>query len=67
MLVVQNIHSINIKSLESVNTLGMVKSLVHKQPIDPFDSRSANSYQVKIIDPGKKCYIALGVCSNQLF
>ena len=39
--------------------VGTVRS---KQPIDPFSS--ASSYEVKILDPGSKCYIALGVCSS---
>ena len=40
--------------------VGTIRS---KQPLDPFGI--ANSYEVKILDPGKNCYIALGVCSSR--
>ena len=41
---------------------GKVGTVRSKQPIDSFSS--ANHYEVKIIDPGRNCYIALGVCSQ---
>lgn len=40
--------------------VGTVRS---KHPVDPFGI--TNSYEVKILDPGNKCFIALGVCSQQ--
>ncbi len=40
--------------------VGTVRS---KSPMDPFSS--ANSFEVKILNPGENCYIALGVCSPQ--
>lgn len=40
--------------------VGTIRS---KEPIDPFGF--ANSYEVKIKEPGSKCYIVLGVCSQQ--
>ena len=41
--------------------VGTVRS---KHPIDPFSS-TTSSFEVKILEPGSKCYIALGVCSQQ--
>ena len=42
---------------------GEVGTVRSRGPVDPFGF--ANSYEVKILDPGKNCYIALGVCSQQ--
>ena len=42
------------------DNVGTIRS---KEPINPFGL--ANSYEVKIKDPGSNCYIALGVCSQQ--
>lgn len=38
--------------------VGTVRS---KDPLDPLSPR--NTFEVKILDPGESCYIALGVCS----
>lgn len=38
--------------------VGTIRS---RNPIDPFSSN--NYFEVKIVDPGVHCYIALGVCS----
>ena len=42
------------------DSVGTVRS---KAPIDPLNPN--NFFEVKIIDPGDMCYIALGVCSPQ--
>lgn len=39
--------------------VGTVRS---KKPLNPFSS--TNFFEVKIVEPGKKCYIALGACSQ---
>lgn len=43
--------------------IGDVGTIRSKLPIDPFGF--AKSFEVKIIDPGNKCYIALGICSEK--
>ena len=40
------------------DSVGTVRS---KSPIDPLSPN--NTFEVKIVNPGDKCYIALGVCS----
>lgn len=40
------------------DSVGTVRS---KSPIDPLSPN--NTFEVKIIDPGNRCYIAIGVCS----
>lgn len=42
---------------------GSVGTIRSKDPIDPFGF--ANSYEVKILNSGEKCFIALGICSQQ--
>ena len=39
-----------------------VGSVRSKQPLNPVGP--GNTFEVKIIDPGESCYIALGVCSS---
>lgn len=45
---------------EGGDSVGTVRS---KAPIDPLSPN--NTFEVKIIDPGDRCYIAIGVCSSR--
>ena len=40
-----------------------VGSIRSKSPLNPLSPN--NTFEVKIVDPGERCYIALGVCSHE--